>query len=51
MVISCMYLAFQDFSHSSKEEQNLDWHVGLYAFGIMTDDGTSVPKHVGVDIS
>jgi len=30
------------------EEQNTDWHVGLYTFVIMThEDGTSVPKHVG----
>jgi len=45
-----MYLSFSDFSHSYKEKRNLDWHVGLYTFVIMTEDGTSVPKHVGFDI-
>jgi hypothetical protein len=32
-------------------EQNLAWHVGLCRFVIMTSwGGSSVPKHVGVDI-
>jgi hypothetical protein len=36
MVNNFMYLTLQEFIHSYKEEQNVDWHVGLHAFVIMT---------------
>ena len=40
-------LAFWEFNHSYKKDQNLRWHVGLHTFVIINpQDGTSVPKHV-----
>jgi hypothetical protein len=36
-VLSVLYaLAFWDFSHSYKEEQNVDGRVGLHTFVVMT---------------